>query len=87
MENDFLAMKKFCPWLKSHFPSISQANMYFFRLGQNFLSAIENIMSDRKYLHSMKHLKRVFYALSICLDKDFFPMLKKYVFACEMDGK
>ena len=30
MECDFLAMKKFCPWLKTHFPSISQAGMYFF---------------------------------------------------------
>ena len=25
-------------WLKSHFPSISQGNMYFYNLGQNFLS-------------------------------------------------
>ena len=25
IENDFLAMEKFCPWLKSHVPSISQA--------------------------------------------------------------
>ena len=29
MENNFLAMKKCCPWLKTHFPSISHANMYF----------------------------------------------------------
>ena len=41
MENDFLAMKKFCPWLKAHFPSISQANMYFFSIGKNFLSRQE----------------------------------------------
>ena len=36
MENDLLAMKKFFPWLKTHFLSILQANMYFFSLGQNF---------------------------------------------------
>ena len=33
-----MAVEKFCPWLKSHFPFISPANMYFFCLGQNFLS-------------------------------------------------
>ena len=27
------------------------------------------------------------YAPSICLAKIFFPMLKKYIFVCEMDGK
>ena len=35
---DILAMDKFFPWLKSHFPVISQANMYFFSIGKNFLS-------------------------------------------------
>ena len=38
MKNDFLAMKKFFPWPKTHFPSISQANMYFFSSGKKFLS-------------------------------------------------
>ena len=37
MENDFLAMKKFCPWPKTHFPSNSQANMYFFSKGKKFV--------------------------------------------------
>ena len=37
MEGDFLAMKKFCPWLKTHFPSISQANIYVFSIGKDFL--------------------------------------------------
>ena len=37
MENDFLAMKKFCPLLKTHFPSIAQANMYFFSIKKNFV--------------------------------------------------
>ena len=32
-------MEKICLWLKSHFLSISQANIYFFSLGKNFLSA------------------------------------------------
>ena len=36
MGNDFLAMKEFCPWLKTHFPSISQAKMYFFNIGKKF---------------------------------------------------
>ena len=45
MENGFLAMKKFCPWLKTQFPSISQANMYFFSIGKNFFVRTRNILS------------------------------------------
>ena len=29
IDNEFLAVEKTFPWLKSNFPSISQANMYF----------------------------------------------------------
>ena len=36
--NDFLAVGIFFLWLKGHFLSISKADMYFFSLGQNFLS-------------------------------------------------
>ena len=39
MENEFLAMDKIFSWLKSHFPSISQANIYFFNLGKCFVQA------------------------------------------------
>ena len=42
IENDFLAVEKFCPWLKCHFPFISQANMYFlafFPTKKNFVRA------------------------------------------------
>ena len=35
---DFLAMDKFFPWLKSHFPAILHANMYFFNIGKKYLS-------------------------------------------------
>ena len=42
MKTDFLAGEKFCPRLKSHFPSISQANMYFFSLGKNFFVRNKN---------------------------------------------
>ena len=45
IENDFLAVEKNFPWLKSHFPSILRTNMYSFRLGQNFLSRTKNILS------------------------------------------
>ena len=30
--NEFLAMDKIFSWLRIHFPSISQANMYFFSI-------------------------------------------------------
>ena len=29
---------KFCPWLKTHFPSNPQANIFFFSLGKKLLS-------------------------------------------------
>ena len=35
---EFLAMDKIFSWLKSHFPPISHANIYFFSLGKRFLS-------------------------------------------------
>ena len=38
MKNDLLAMKIFCPWLKTHFLSSSLANMYFFRIRKKILS-------------------------------------------------
>ena len=38
VKTDFLVWEIFFPWLKSHFPSISQTNMYFYSIGQNFLS-------------------------------------------------
>ena len=44
----FLAMEKTFSWLKSHFQSISQANMYFFSLGQNLLSVTKHILSETR---------------------------------------
>ena len=41
-KNDFLAMKKICPWLKTHFPTISKANMYF-------LAKEKKFCPDKKY--------------------------------------
>ena len=38
MENEYLALDKIFSWLKSHFPSISQADMYFFSLWKKILS-------------------------------------------------
>ena len=47
MENDFLAMKEFCPWLDTHFPFISQANMYLSRIGKKFLSGQKTFCPGR----------------------------------------
>ena len=44
MENEFLAMEKILSWLKSHFSSISQANVYFFSLGKKIT---QNILSSQ----------------------------------------
>ena len=52
MENDFLATDKIFPTLKSHFQSISQANVYFFSLGQNFLSRTKLVLSGTKNILS-----------------------------------
>ena len=39
MENDFLAMKKCCPWLNNSFSiHFTGKYMYFFSIGKNFLS-------------------------------------------------
>ena len=50
MKNDFLDMKKFCTWLKIHFPSILQANMYFFSIGEKFLSKIPYCFDKTRFL-------------------------------------
>ena len=56
MENDFLAMKKFCPWLKTHFLSISQANMYFFSIRKDFLSGQRIFCPGRLSVLLFEHL-------------------------------
>ena len=43
----FWLWEKFCLRLKSHFPSISQANMYFFDFGQNYFVWTKNILSEQ----------------------------------------
>ena len=45
METELIAMKKIYPWLKTQFPSISQANMYFFSIGKFFFVWTKNILS------------------------------------------
>ena len=52
IENYFKLWKTFFPWLKSYFPSISQAKMYFFSLGQSFLSGTKVILSGTKIILS-----------------------------------
>ena len=52
IENYFKLWKIFFPWLKSYFPSISQAKMYFFSLGQNFLYGTKVILSRTKIILS-----------------------------------
>ena len=49
IENDLVAVEKLCPWLKSHFPIISQTNLYFFSLGQDFLSGTKFFVRDQRY--------------------------------------
>ena len=48
IENYFKLWKTFFPWLKSYFPSISQAKMYFFSLGQKFLSGTKMFCLGQK---------------------------------------
>ena len=50
MENEFLAKEKIFSWLKSYFPSISQANIYFLSLGKKILYGQKIMMCLISYL-------------------------------------
>ena len=64
MKNDFLAMAKIYSWLKSHFPSISQAKIYFFSLGKKFIQA-KSILSRQMdgALWSLFRAKKTFFMM------------------------
>ena len=66
MENEFLAMDKNFSWLKSHFPSISQANIYFFSLGKKFCL-------DKKYFVQADGWGIIFEVSTFYLFHELFP--------------
>ena len=69
---DFLAMDKFFPWLKSHFPVISQANMYFFSIGKFFLTGQKIFCPGRQtghqssYIHKQSFVKKILKDTKLC---------------------
>ena len=79
MENDFLATDKIFPTLKSHFPSISQAKMYFFSLGQFFFVWDKNVLSRTKviFVRDKNYFVR---------DKNYFVQDKNYFVRADGQG-
>ena len=58
---EFLAMDKIFSWLKSHFPSISKANIYFFQLRKK--------LSGKVFILLHKEVKQWFHVTQIVYSK------------------
>ena len=55
IENDFKLWRNFFPWLKSYFPSISQAKMYFLAQDKIFCPGQKCFVQDKNYFVRYKN--------------------------------